>query len=209
MSQRLSQQCSIPASEKPPRGFVDIPGYEGIYAINRDGSVYNCPRPTGRKGMFMKSRLLSGYKYVGLVNTSGKQKAKGIHRLLAETFLFNPDPRKYIEVNHIDGNKFNNSLENLEWCTSSENKKHAFAMGLSYIPEKTRRRWAESGLRNAMAMRKPVLQLSEDGQVLNRFNSIYEAGILLNLNHRTISEVARGKRIHHGGFKWRYEYQVH
>lgn len=68
----------------------------------------------------------SGYLRVGI----GHENPTYVHRLVAETYIPNPDPLHKTQINHIDGNKRNNSVSNLEWCTPSENDKHAFAVGL-------------------------------------------------------------------------------
>lgn len=71
-----------------------------------------------------------GYLRVGI----GHENPQYVHRLVAETYIPNPDPETKTQVNHIDGNKHNNSVENLEWCTPSENGRHAFRTGLKSIP---------------------------------------------------------------------------
>jgi len=82
---------------------------------------------------FGKERILKsdidtrGYKYVVLYK-NGKGKHYTIHRLMAIAFIPNPDNKRC--VNHKDGNKLNNLIDNLEWCTHSENNKHAFTIGL-------------------------------------------------------------------------------
>lgn len=103
--------------------FVDIPGYEGLYATNRNGDIYSY-----YKNKMHAIRLrLDGYKDTDLTKNK-KTKKFLIHRLLAKIFI--PNPQNKLYINHIDGNKSNNSIENLEWVTSSENALHASNNGL-------------------------------------------------------------------------------
>ena len=82
-----------------------------------------------RELMLKEKTNKSGYKYVSLgCGKRGKKKAFSIHRLVAQAFISNPN--SYKEVNHIDGNKNNNCVENLEWCTRKENILHAYKLGL-------------------------------------------------------------------------------
>lgn len=71
----------------------------------------------------------NGYRALS-INLDGKQQRKSIHRLVAGAFLPKPKDQKFV-VNHIDGNKLNNKIENLEWCSPSDNTKHSYRIGLS------------------------------------------------------------------------------
>lgn len=114
----------------------DIIGFEGIYKISKSGVVTAYKRNwiTGknlhRKKDEHELKIMidkAGYKKVPLCK-NGQQKQYYIHRLLAQAFIDNPDKKSCI--NHIDGNKLNNDLTNLEWVNYSENAKHAFRIGL-------------------------------------------------------------------------------
>lgn len=108
--------------------WKSIPEYEGFYEASDLGRIRSLPRATTR-GRIIKQNVntRNGYCYVSL-SKNGKQKQCRVHRLIATTFLeIDPDRP---QVNHIDGDKTNNSVENLEWCTQSENMLHAFKSGL-------------------------------------------------------------------------------
>jgi len=94
------------------------------YRIYKNGSVFSEKR--GRYLAVCTDR--KGYTYTNLYNNNGKQKKRYVHRLVAEVFL---GMDKSLQVNHIDGNKANNNIINLEYCTGAENVSHAFAMGLN------------------------------------------------------------------------------
>lgn len=110
----------------------DIKGFNGQYSISKDGEVWshsNKRGQTGRKGKFLKPWLIgNGYKTVQLYKQNTKPSKFLVHRLVAETYI--PNPLKLPEVNHINGNKLDNRVDNLEWVTSKENKQHAINRGL-------------------------------------------------------------------------------
>ena len=109
----------------------EIDGYDGKYLVDEYGNVYSIRRQ-GCKGQKLSQRVNNtGYMRVDLRN--GKEKRSVfVHRLVAESFIYRPDGCNY--VNHKDGNKLNNNVSNLEWCTQSENMKHAIRTGLNHVP---------------------------------------------------------------------------
>lgn len=107
--------------------WKDISGYEGLYKVSDWGRVRSLPRKQSLMDRIMKPSLSCGYLFVGLYRNRS-QRLFTIHRLVLGAFI-GPPPAKH-ECNHIDGVKSNNTVENLEWCTSSQNKIHAHANGL-------------------------------------------------------------------------------
>lgn len=171
MTQRLLYNNIMEEIWKP------INGFEGKYEVSTFGRVksigtYN----TCKRGILSPMIDTSGYEHVGLY-LNGKAKDKSIHRLVAETFIPNPNELRYI--NHIDENKRNNNVSNLEWCTNSYN--------LTY------------------SLGKRVMQFSKNGQLIRVFNSIAEASKELNIPTSNISRCCKRVRATAGGFIWNYE----
>lgn len=128
-----------------------IPGYENAYEIREDGTVLSLPREVlGRDGTVypFKAKQITpiANKRTGYFQVSLWKNNKGtwfyIHRLLAQAFIPNPEGKP--EVNHKDGNRQNNSLDNLEWATRIENAQHAVRTGLrTYTNRLTRDEFIE------------------------------------------------------------------
>jgi hypothetical protein len=119
----------------------DIKGYEGLYAVTEKGKVWAYPRKWtisnngfGTKvGRWKSASLSNGYPAIRL-HKDGKSHLVRVHRILAETFI--PNPNRLPVINHINGDKTDFRLSNLEWCSSSENASHAIRNGLrkrSYV----------------------------------------------------------------------------
>lgn len=119
--------------------FVPIHGYEGLYEISNLGRVKSLPKVVGRRikpESFLKIRISKqGYKMVSLCKQYTVFNAS-VHRLVAEAFIPNPEHKE--TINHIDGNKLNNAISNLEWATQHENNLHAYRTGL-HDPKKNGR----------------------------------------------------------------------
>jgi hypothetical protein len=99
-----------------------------FFEVTTSGDV----RLTTRKRIKKPSDNGRGYLYVAKI-IDGKAKHFYVHRLVAATFL--PNPNNYQEINHIDGNKKNNNVSNLEWCSRSDNLRHAYKTGLKIMTE--------------------------------------------------------------------------
>jgi hypothetical protein len=104
--------------------WMPVNGYENLYLINESGQIKSIQRNIELKPGITEY----GYAYVILYN-SGSGKMYKISRLVAFHFITNPNNCR--EVNHKDGNKLNNHIENLEWCTRKSNVQHAWDIGLN------------------------------------------------------------------------------
>jgi len=114
----------------------DIDGYNDKYYACSDGRILsynNREKDKRNNGSFLKPWISKGgYLYIRLWGKNGCSKNLSIHSLVAKTFI--PNPGNKPQINHKDGNKMNNNVSNLEWCTEAENAQHSFNMGLNRNP---------------------------------------------------------------------------
>ena len=107
--------------------WKDVVGYEGLYKVSNLGNVFSIPRQgthSKEKYFLKKNKDRKGYLHVTLFKKC-KSFNTGVHRLVAEAFI--PNPKNKPQVNHIDGNKENNCVNNLEWVTNEENMQHSLS----------------------------------------------------------------------------------
>ena len=179
----------------------DLPDYEGIYQVSNLGNVKSLDRIDAsghsRKGFIMKQKINNkGYFSIALCK-NGKYKFYQVHRLVAQTFL--PNPNNLPQVNHKNEDKTDNRVENLEWCTIEYNCNYGT-------------RNERAGLSNSIAQSgkdkpykyKKIIQLDVDGNIIKQFCSIKQAVEELNIKQPNISSCLIGKCKTTGGYKWQY-----
>ena len=192
--------------------WKDIKGYEGIYQVSNLGRVKSLPRKD-RKNRIVHGRILSldhdGGKYVTVhLHKDRKQSTRHLHRIVAETFI--PNPLNKATVNHIDEDKENNTVCNLEWMTYKENAHHGTRMERCYsnrdyktIGKKIAQTWRDRGKCRA------IIQYDLDGNIVNEWESIIDAAKTYNVwpnGIRCSLKDKSGKRTCKG-YYWRYKGQ--
>lgn len=173
------------------KGFENIEGYE----ICSNGFVISHKK--------QNKKILKGYKNTKgylLVDLNKNKRAVKIHRLVALAFINNEHNKP--QVNHKDGNKLNNHIDNLEWVTNSENQKHAIKNGLKKI---------KKGIENYQYDKehhtcKKVLQYDLNGNFISEYVSLASAARAVNLaSYSNISKVCRGIHKTASGYVWKFK----
>jgi len=174
--------------EQKIKYMIVIPNTNGLYFASDDGEIF-------RNGKRI-APINNGNDYLCVVlSIEGKTQRKYIHRLICEAYIANPENKS--EVNHIDGNKMNNSLYNLEWATRSENQFHRYKV-LKHSGANLGKTGSENG------RSKTVYQLDLDGNTINVFESVLEAQRRTGINEASIRGVVYGKQKTAGKYKWKY-----
>lgn len=157
--------------------------YKDIYVNEDDFEIYK---------VFNTDRIIKlskwidnvGYYMVGF-RVDGKKYYKRVHRLIAETLIPNPD--NLPQVNHIDGNKLNNNIENLEWCNNKYNTKEAYNKNLYKSKKEC-----------------PVKATNKTNGHVYEFNSIRKCAEELQLNRKTITSILKG--VKNNNYNYEFEY---
>ena len=164
---------------------VDVPGFEGRYAVSPCGKVWS----------YHTKKWMSPYKNNrGYLSVGIDGKTVNVHRLIAECFCEKGEGKD--QVNHIDGNKSNNSASNLEWVTCSENHRHAFDSKLRVNSEKQRAAAKDQGIKNRQFSWDDVIKIRSmytDGatqkSIADKFNTT-QATINNIVLYKTYKEAA-------------------
>ena len=170
--------------------WKDIKGYEGLYQISNLGRVKSFPR----NGTIKQERILkqtidnNGYLIVGL-HKNNKAKKVCVHWLVADAFI--PKGKEDEVINHIDGNKLNNNLNNLERCSQKHNVRESIRLGLQKPYNE-----------------KKVLQFDLNNNFIKEWKSACEIQRKLNISQANISACCRGVRKTTGKYIWRCKEEI-
>ena len=173
--------------------WKNVNGYDGLYLVSNTGLVKTIERNyvTGKNGRIkinspeclMKQYEADGYSFVRLCK-DGKTSLKRVHRLVANAFIENTNNLQFI--NHINGIRHDNRLNNLEWCSQKENVIHAYATGL-----------------NKGRNGRSVAMIDANNVTVKEYIKISDA-VLDGFRHDCIVTCCRGKHKEHKGYKWKY-----
>jgi len=161
-----------------------------LFQVSTSGEIISIGRrwgSNGKKGIIFREKIIvpcdngKGYKQYFMYCDKQKKHMRYIHRLVAQAFI--PIVEGKTQINHKDGNKSNNNVNNLEWCTKSENMTHAVNTGLYTVLK--------------------IVRISDNGD-RKIYNSVREATIENNLAKTGIRGTLSGKQASSGGFKWEY-----
>lgn len=194
---------NLSLEDLPNEVWKDVPNYEGLYQVSNLGRVKSLTRQSAcyiqngkRRSYTVKSKICKQHLVMGYLmshlSKDNKKVMHKTHRLVAEAFL--PNDKKLPQVNHIDENKLNNKVENLEWCTAKENNNHG-----------TRNKRISEAQRNDPRFSKRIMQYTLDGVFIKEWPSICDAG-RAGYDRKAISNLCNKEKGSHTacGYLWKF-----
>lgn len=187
--------------------WKDIKDYEGMYQVSNLGRVRSLDKIVNgsnqygahfikiRRGKLLKLHISNNGYYRVILVSDNKNKNFLIHRLVAKAFI--PNPNNLPEINHIDGNKSNNIIDNLEWCNHSYNIQHRInVLGIKMKTEHLQR------YRNNQ--KRKINQYDKQGNFIKQWNCINDITKKLKIPHSNITACCKGRLNTAHGYKWEY-----
>lgn len=165
--------------------WKDIPNYEGLYQASNTGFIRN-----SRTNKILKPRIDKNGYFKHILYIKGVPKEFRTHRLIALTFIENS--KNLLQINHIDENKQNNCIDNLEWVDAKTNNNHA-----------TRNKRISVGVQKN-SKKKSVNQYDLNGNLIKTWNSLREIERELNIYHNILSNKIKNKDGIMNGYKWKF-----
>ncbi len=184
-------------------GYKQVKGFP-MYMITKEGVIHRVSKTEKNDTVVLPKEIRPfinkhGYEEYILFDEEGNRKHKATHRLLMETFYGDGINE---HVNHKDGNKLNNSVDNLEWCTASENEQHSYKILGKVVHNK-------GATRGRSHVAKPIEQLDLEGKHIAYFECALDAQDELlkqgiKISSGALSDTLNGKNKQHKGFKWKF-----
>lgn len=189
--------------------WKDIKGYEGLYQISNYGRVKSlerlikkfCGNYTIKEKILKQSKNADGYLQVSLFQKKNVSKTYRVHRLVAEAFISNHENKSIVD--HINGERTDNRVENLRWVSQKENINNPITLGRMSKSKIGTKLSEEVKEIIKLTHSKPILQYDMYGNFIREWESASQAGRELGIDSTSIREVCNGNYRHAGFYVWK------